>query len=108
VLISDGPLGNSENQCVGAWVKTKDGATMARSGSCLSLTDSGDGRSIWWRQTEIATAKCPIACGVFGIYAGFGKDKGLAGEGTWQLKSVFPGGAGMGTFEVTTSMSPGN
>ena len=95
---ADDPINNTESNCVGKVVLSKDGEVLSGSGSCFSQDPSGDGSLWWWKVDEAGTAKCPDLCGSFGYVEGYGKLKGTKGGGTWVRTNVFAEGS-MGTFK---------
>lgn len=96
------PLNNISSHCTSATVASPDGAIMANSGYCFNLDAAGNGYSMWWQETEAGTAGCPLRCGRFGLYAGYGKFRDVGGTGVWRAESALADGTGMGTWELTS------
>ena len=97
------PLDGTNADCVGMNMFSKGGAVTSASGSCYISDASGNGASMWWRMDEAGTAGCPILCGSWGYFDGYGKFKGISGSGTWKQTSLFPDGS-IGTWTGSYSL----
>ena len=100
---SSHPADNTSSMCVGQFMVGADGSMSSGNGSCFSTDADGDGASFWWRMTESGTNECPDACGVWGYFAGTGKNVGIEGTGTWERTTLFPD-ASTGTWTGAWSL----
>jgi hypothetical protein len=98
------PLHNISSHCTSATVAMGDGDTVPNSGFCFNMDAAGNGYSMWWQETDVATASCPVRCGRFGAYAGYGKFEGISGMDTWRAETGLADGTGMGTWELNHTM----
>lgn len=101
---SDDPnnlLDNGKGDCVGASVLSEDGTPVAVSGWCFLTDTDGDGYFQWWQVDETATPECPIMCGTWGTYNGFGKFENVSASGTFSAVTSFADGSGTGISEAT-------
>lgn len=106
IVFSDAPghpLDGTNADCVGMMIFTASGAITSASGSCYIKDVAGNGASMWWRMDEAATADCPMICGSWGYFDGYGAFKGISGSGTWKQTSLFADG-NMGTWEGSFSL----
>jgi hypothetical protein len=95
-----GPFDNVGADCAGMLIVSSDGAVTAGNGHCRTMSDDGSsGASYWWRVEEAGTDNCPLLCGSFGYFDGYGEYKGISGGGTWRQTVAAPNGVSIGTWE---------
>ena len=106
MLASDAtfPTHNLKSECV-ALVRVVDGKVVGGSGSCFGESMDGHGLAQWWEMTESGTSACPVSCGTFAYFGGYGRFAGATGGGTWKYNGDFPdGSAGSGTWAGTVTV----
>lgn len=86
------PLDGTSGDCVGMTMFAGSGAVTTASGSCYIKDAAGNGVSMWWRMDTAGTADCPMMCGSWGYFDGYGKFKGITGQGTWKQVNMFADG----------------
>jgi hypothetical protein len=97
---ADDPFSNTESNCIGRIVLSKEGKLLSGNGYCFAQDASGNGGSWSWKMDEFGTAKCPDVCGTFGWIEGYGSLKGASGGGTWVRTHLFSEGS-LGTYKYT-------
>jgi len=102
----ESPFDNLTGRCWGSVVFEDSESTetaQAAAGGCHMMDAEGSGYFQWWKWEEAGTPGCPIRCGSYGDYNGYGRFAGLSGSGRWNLEALLPGGSvtgrHTGTFE---------
>ena len=85
----DHPSANTAHECIGEMRITAAGAVSSGSGMCSKKATDGHGYSYWWEVEKAATPDCPVMCGVWSYYGGYGRFENLQGEGTWEVETEF-------------------
>lgn len=94
----DSPFNNMTGRCWGSVVfeNTNDEEAVSAAGGCHFMDADGSGYYQWWTWEEAGTADCPIRCGRYNDYNGYGRFRGMSGSGTWNLEALLPGESVMG------------
>lgn len=97
------PFHNTKSECIGMF-RVAGETVESASGSCFSVNTDGHGYSMWWEMTEVATARCADMCGRWGVYGGYGRLAGIAGNGTFTRDGEFHNGAGVGMWTAMATL----
>ncbi|MFQ5550777.1 MAG: hypothetical protein ACE5FJ_06030 [Gemmatimonadales bacterium] len=95
---SNVPLHNTGGDCVGLIRISAQGTPTGGSGSCFNGDGAGSGITMWWQVTEVGSADCPLLCGVWDVYDGYGRFEGVTGRGRW-MQDADIGMASSGVWE---------
>jgi hypothetical protein len=91
------PIHNTKLDCVGMFRIVND-MPEAGSGSCFGQAQDGHGYTMWWQMTEAGSNNCPDACGVWGVYGGYGRFAGMSIDGNWKRNGQFMDGSSSGVW----------
>jgi hypothetical protein len=98
---SDSPLNHLTGRCWGSVVFEGEEMAVAAAGGCHMMDSAGSGYYQWWQWEEAGTEDCPIRCGSYGDYNGYGRFAGFSGRGRWNLDAELPGNSVLGRHEGT-------
>jgi hypothetical protein len=97
----EGPFANLVGHCWHSVVLETEDTAIAAGGACHLSDPEGNGFWQWFKFDEEGTEECPLRCGTFGDYNGYGIFEGYSSEGTWNLIALFPDGSAMGHHRGT-------
>lgn len=95
------PLNHLTGHCWGSVVFEGEETAIAAAGGCHMMDSEGSGYYQWWKWEDAGTEGCPIRCGSYGDYNGYGRFTGLTGGGRWTLDAELPGRSVLGRHEGT-------
>ena len=100
---AESPFARLVGHCWGTVVLESEDSAIGAGGACHMTDSEGNGFWQWWQFDEAGTEPCPIRCGTFGDYNGYGRFEGYTAKGTWNLTALFANGSvtgvSRGTFE---------
>jgi hypothetical protein len=95
------PFSGQNGQCLGKTVAAQEAILVISGGACFAENAEGDGYWWWWRVTEAGTEECPMECGTWSIFLGFGRFEGATGGGTYRATAQNADGTGSGEWQGT-------
>ena len=95
------PFNHLIGYCSGTVVLEEDESAVGAAGGCHMVDSDGSGYWQWWQLDEGETEECPVWCGTYGDYNGYGKFEGYTGKGTWEIVAVFADGSEIGRHRRT-------
>ena len=94
-----GLFSSNKGDCAGVYALSEAGVPVTGGGWCFVTDPEGDGWWQWWTMEQAGTPDCPIMCGKWGGYLGFGKFENVSVEGTFRMSASFADGSGAGKVE---------
>ena len=92
----DGPFAHMLGRCWGTAVLGNEDTPIGAGGACHLTDGQGNGYWQWWHQEASTSDECPIRCGTYGDYGGYGTFEGYSSQGRWNALVIFPSGSGFG------------
>lgn len=89
----ESPFHELTGHCWGAVIFAGPETAAAAGGVCHMMDGEGSGYFSSWVWEESETEACPIRCGSYQDFNGYGRFAGMSGSGRWNLTALLPGPA---------------
>ena len=95
------PMDKITGHCSGSVIFQAGEIAVAAGGVCHMMDAEGNGYFSSYTWEESFTEECPIRCGSYRDFNGYGKFEGMTGNGRWNLTALLPGMSVMGRHQGT-------
>ena len=95
------PMDKITGHCWGSVIFQGGEIAVAAGGVCHMMDPEGNGYFSSYSWEKASTEDCPIRCGSYRDFNGYGKFEGMTGNGRWNLTAELPGMSVMGRHQGT-------